>query len=144
MNMIPEWLTITTGALVLIVGFVFHWLGQLICVVNWDLATRLGLQEKAMLPEHKVYEHGTAVADVLIGWTYGVAGVGLLLGSQWGFKLAWIPGAILVYHGLSAWVWEDNRRRSGHQFFSGPFRVVWCSANVITGGMCLFVGWHTC
>ncbi|MDH3890180.1 MAG: hypothetical protein OEV49_03780 [candidate division Zixibacteria bacterium] len=144
MSMTPEWLTILTGVLVLIVGFIFHWLGQLISVVNWGLATRMGLQEQVMLPEHKVYEHGTAVADVLIGWTYGLAGVGLLLGAQWAFRLTWIPGAVLVYHGLNAWFWEANRRKSGHQFFSNSLRVGWCSANIITGGLSLFVAWHNC
>ncbi|MBU8934139.1 MAG: hypothetical protein KOO62_09035 [candidate division Zixibacteria bacterium] len=144
MNTIPEWLVTTTGILVLIVGFIFHWLGQLISVINWGLATRLGLQEQVMLPEHKVYEHGTAMADVLIGWTYGVAGIGLLLGSQWGFKLAWIPGAILVYHGFSAWFWESNRRNSGYPFFSDLLRVSWCVANIVTGGLALFVAWRSC
>ena len=100
MNMGPDWLAITTGILALIVGFLFHWIGQLVSVLNWNLATRLGFQEKVMLPEHKVYEHGTAMADVLVAWIYGVAGVGLLLGARWGFKLAWIPGSILIYHGM--------------------------------------------
>ena len=142
MNTVPDWLSMTTGVLVLVVGFLFHWLGQLVSVLNWDLATRLGLQEKVMLPEHKVYEHGTAVADVLVGWSYGVTGVGLLIGAGWGFKLAWIPGSILVYHGLSAWFWEANRRKSGHQFFSNALRIIWCGANVGVGVLCLFVAWN--
>jgi hypothetical protein len=141
---VPQWMTVTTGVLVLIVGFVFHFLGQLVSLINWDLATRLGLQEKAMPPEYKVYEHGTAVADVLVGWTYGVAGIGLVLGTQWGFKLAWIPGAILIYHGLSAWFWEANRRKAGHGLFSNTLRIGWCAINVLTGGLCVYVAWRGC
>jgi hypothetical protein len=41
---------------------------QLISVLNWDLATRIGLQEEALLPEYKEYEHAVAVADVALGW----------------------------------------------------------------------------
>jgi hypothetical protein len=105
---------IVAGVAILIVGFVFHFLGQLVSVINWDRATRLGLQEKHMLPEYRVYEHAIAVADVMLGWVYGIAGVGLILGATWGYKLAAIPGAILVYHGISAWFWERNRRTAGH------------------------------
>jgi hypothetical protein len=49
-----------------------------------------------MLPEHKVYEHGTAVADVLIGWIYGVAGVGLLFGFSGSGRLIDASRGILV------------------------------------------------
>jgi hypothetical protein len=31
------------GVLILVVGFCFHWLGQLVSVLNWNLATRIGL-----------------------------------------------------------------------------------------------------
>ncbi len=101
---------IVAGVLVLIVGFGFHWIGQLFSVLDWERATRIGLQEKTLLPEYKVYEHGIAVADVTIGWIYGIAGLGLILNAEWGYRLAWIPGSILIYHGISAWVWEGNRR----------------------------------
>ncbi len=144
MNQTPDWLVITTGVLVLIIGFVFHWLGQMISVLNWDLATRLGLQERTMISEHKAYEHGTAVADVLIGWVYGFAGVGLLLGSTWGFKLAWIPGATFLYHGLITWFTEGNRRKSGLRYFSNLSRTLWCLGNVATGLLCLYVAWRSC
>ena len=42
---------VIAGTLVLIVGFGFHWLGQGLSVLNWSLATRLGLQEEGMPAE---------------------------------------------------------------------------------------------
>jgi hypothetical protein len=133
--------SIVTGVLVLIVGFGFHWLGQLISVLNWERATRIGLQEKTLLPEYKVYEHAIAVADATIGWVYGIAGLGLILNAEWGFRLAWAPGSILIYHGVSAWVWEGNRRAAGHRTWSNAMRIGWCSANVLTGAMAILVAW---
>lgn len=135
---------VITGALVLLIGFLVHWIAQGISVLNWGLATRLGLQERGMPPEYKVYEHAIAVADSLLGWIYGVAGVGLILGASWGYKLAWIPGSILVYHALSFWVWTGNARRSGVRLATGenPFRTGWFVANLLTGLMALFVAWN--
>ena len=133
---------VVAGVFILIVGFCFHWIGQLISVLNWDLATQFGLQEKGMPPEYKVYEHAIAIADTAMGWLYGVAAVGLFLDAEWGYKLAWIPGAILVYHAISAWVWEANRRAAGRRFWSDALRVGWCIANAIAGLLALLVAWY--
>lgn len=132
---------ILAGIGILIVGFVFHWGGQLVSVLNWNFATKLGLQEEGMLPEYKVYEHAIAKADVIVAWLYGVAGVGLLLGTSWGFKLAFVPGAILVYHGLNAWFCEGNRREAGHGLWSDTMRIGWCLANLVTGVFAILVAW---
>jgi len=132
---------IVAGVLIFIVGFCFHWLGQLVSVLNWDIATRLGLQEKQLPSEYKVYEHAIAVADTGMGWLYGVAAVGLMLNAEWGYKLAWIPGSILLYHAISAWVWEANRRASGHRLWGNSLRIGWCTANAITGVLALLVAW---
>jgi hypothetical protein len=132
---------ILAGIAVLIVGFAFHWCGQLVSVLNWNFATKLGLQEKKMLPEYKVYEHAIAMSDVAVGWLYAVAGIGLLLGTPWGFKLAFIPGAILLYHSLNAWFWEGNRRKAGHGLWGNAMRFAWCSANFLTGAVAILVGW---
>ncbi|MFH0878292.1 MAG: hypothetical protein V2A34_01125 [Lentisphaerota bacterium] len=132
---------IVAGILVLIVGFVFHWIGQLISVLNWDLATRLGLQEKKLPPEYKVYEHAVAVADASLGWIYGVAAAGLIADAPWGYHLAWVPGFALVYHSISAWVWEGHRRAAGHQLWSDAMRIGWCLANFIAGAMALWMAW---
>lgn len=144
MNQLFPYANIVAGALVLVVGFGFHWIGQLISILNWDLATRIGIQEKGMLPEYKVYEHGTAVADVAVGWIYGIAGLGLILGTQWGFKLAWFPGVVLVYHGISAWFWTRNQKRAGHQFMTDSMRIGWCLANVIAGLLAILIAWRGC
>jgi hypothetical protein len=132
---------IVAGTLVLVVGFVFHWIGQLISILDWNLATRIGLQEKGSLPEYKVYEHAIAVADVAIGWIYGIAGVGLILGASWGFKLAWFPGVVMIYHSISFWFWTGNQSRSGHKLTADSLRIVWSLANMTTGVLTILVAW---
>jgi hypothetical protein len=141
MSRLFPYANIVAGVLILFIGFGFHWLGQLICVLNWDKATKIGLQEKGLLPEYKAYEHAIAVADVSIGWVYGVAGIGLLMNAGWGYTLSWIPGSILFYHAISAWVWEGNRRKLGHRLMSDTLRIAWCLFNAFTGVLTLFVAW---
>ena len=46
MSQVFPYANIVAGLLVLVVGFIFHWIGQLISILNWELATRIGLQEK--------------------------------------------------------------------------------------------------
>jgi len=140
-NEIFPYANIIVGILVFIVGFIFHWIGQLISVVNWKYATKIGLQEKEMIPEYKVYEHAIAVADVMIGWIYGIAAVGLILNISWAYKLAWIPGVILIYHSLSFWFWIGNQNKSGHTTTTNTFRVVWFLLNFITGTLCILIIW---
>lgn len=132
---------ITAGALILIVGFGFHWIGQLISLINRDLAIRIGLWEAGMPPEYEVYENAIAVADVAIGWIYGIVGIGLILGAQWGYTLAWIPGVILIYHSISFWFWTGNQKKAGHQltFTKNPARAGWFLANFITGMLAVTV-----
>jgi hypothetical protein len=138
-----QYISIITGLLVLIVGFGFHWIGQFISVVNRDLAIRIGIWEKDNLPEYEVYENAMAIADVLIGWTYGIAGAALILGSSWGYKLAWIPGVILLYHSLSFWFWTANQEKAGHvtAFTKNPARTAWFLANFVTGVLAISVAW---
>lgn len=135
---------VIVGVLVLVVGFAFHWLGQALSLLNWELAERLGLQEKGMLPEHRVYEHAIAVADVTIGWSYGLAGIGLLMGASWGYKLAWVPGVVLIYHAVSFWTWTGNQRRMGHSTSTTqtPFRIGWTAANLVTGLLAILLAWN--
>ena len=137
MNLHFPYANIVAGILVFIVGFIFHWIGQVISVLNWELATRLGLQERSLPPEYKVYEYSIAVSDSLLAWVYGAAAFGLLTGAPWGLKLAWIPGFALIYHGISAWVWEGQRRKAGHKLWSNGMRIAWSSANVLTGTVAL-------
>lgn len=109
--MIFPYINILAGVLILIVGFIFHFIGQLISLINWDFAVRMGIAEKNILPEYRAYEEGMAVADVVIGWIYGFIGVGLILGAPWSFTLAWIPGVIMIYHSISFWFWSSNQER---------------------------------
>jgi hypothetical protein len=132
---------IVAGVMILIVGFCFHWTGQLVSIMNWDLATRFGLQEKNLVPEFKVYEHAIAAADGAVAWIYGVAAIGLFLNADWGYKLAWIPGSILIYHAISAWVWERNRREIGHKLWNETMRIGWCGFNAATGILAIIVAW---
>jgi hypothetical protein len=74
-----------------------------------------------------------------MGWLYGVAVVGLLLNAEWDYKLAWIPGSILLYHAISASVREVNRRTAGHRFWSNSLRIGWYTANAVTGVFALLV-----
>ena len=135
---------ILTGILVLIVGFVFHWIGQLITIINWEFATKIGLQEKRMPKEFKVYEHAIAIADVLIGWIYCIAGVGLIFDIPWSYKLLWFPGIILIYHGISVWFWMGNQKKIGYQLTSDSFRIFWSSINLITGILATIIAWQAC
>ena len=98
MNEIFPYANIVTGILIFIVGFIFHWIGQFTSIINWEFATKQGLQENGLPKEYKVYEHAFAVADSLVGWIYGIAAIGLFLRTSWGFKLAWFPGILLILH----------------------------------------------
>ena len=126
---------------ILVVAFGFHFVGQTFSVLNWRLACRLGLQEVDSPSDYYPYEHGTAVGDMLLGWIYPIAPIGLLLDAEWAYKLAWIPGAILLYHGVSSWFWEADRRAAGHQLQSDAFRAIWCGANILTGLIAILVAW---
>lgn len=141
MDQVFPYANVVAGVLVLMVGFVLHWIGQLVSVCNWDFATRLGLQEKGMPPEFRVYEHAIAGADAVIGWVYGIAGIGLILGTPWGYKLAMIPGSILLYHGISFLFWTGNQRRIGLSLVATPFRFGWSLTNIIGGLFTLIVAW---
>lgn len=133
---------LVTGILVLIIGFVFHWLAQLISLINWNFAIKIGLQEKSMLKEFKVYEHAIASADVLIGWIYGIAGIGLILNLEWSYKLLWFPGIILIYHGICVWFWMSNQKNIGYKLVSDNFKLIWSTINIITGVLATITAWQ--
>jgi len=132
---------IVVALLILIVGFCFHWVGQLISVLNWDFATKIGLQESKLLKEYKVYEHAIAVSDVFFGWIYGVASIGLFLNASWGYKLAWFPGIVLSYHSLNFWFWTRNRRKDGNKLIADFVRIGWFTANFLTGLLSIILAW---
>ena len=132
---------IVIGVLIFIVGFCFHWIGQLVSVINWEFASKIGLQEPKLIKEYKVYEHAIAIADSLIGWIYGFAALGLILNVSWGYKLAWFPGIILLYHSLSFWFWTSNRNRDGNKLESNTMRIGWSLSNFVTGILAILLAW---
>jgi hypothetical protein len=145
MEQIFPYANIVAGVLILLVGFGIHWIGQLICLVNRDLAMRLGFLEKGLPPEFEVYEMGIAAADVALGWIYGLAGIGLILNTSWSYKLAWFPGVVMIYHALSFWFWSGNQKKMGFQsqVTRNPGRIIWFLANMISGVLAVLVAWNS-
>ena len=143
MNHLFPYDNIIVAVLLFIVGFVFHWVGQLISVVNWQFASKIGLQETRMLKEYKVYEHATAISDSILAWIYGVAAIGLVIGVPWSYKLAFIPGSILVYHSLNFWFYTRNQRNDGHILHSNSLRIGWTVMNTLTGILSLIIAWNS-
>ena len=141
MNYLFPYDNIVVGILILIIGFGFHWIGQTISIVNWKFATKIGLQESKMPKEYRVYEHAIAVGDSLIGWIYGFAAVGLFLNVSWGYKLAWFPGVILIYHSFCFWFWTKNRNKDGNKLESNVMRIGWTLANFIAGLLTILLSW---
>ncbi len=129
-----------TAVSVFIVGFLFHFVGQLISVSNWEYARKIGLQERGP-KEYKVYEHGIALADVTIGWVHGVAAVGLFLGAPWSFKLIWVPGVILVYHSFCYLFWTNNQTKDGNRVISDSSKFIWFFVNLAPGLCAIVVAW---
>lgn len=142
MNTLFPYDHVVVGVLIFIVGFIFHWVGQLISIMNWKFASRIGLQESNLPKEYKVYEQAIAVADSLLGWVYGLAAVGLILDASWGYKLAWFPGVVLVYHSLSFWFWTRNRNKDGNSMESKTMRIGWALANFSTGLLTILLAWN--
>ncbi len=130
---------IVVGILVLILGFLFHFVGQLICILNWEFAQKIGLQEEDLLPEQKFYEHGIAAADVAIGWIYPIVAIGLILDLSWAYQYALIPGIIFVYHGIFYWVMQGNHMKAGKPLETGPLRYIWFVFNLTTGLLAILI-----
>jgi len=130
---------IIIGILIFIVGFIFHWFGQLISLINWDYAKKIGLQEEKNLPEYEVYERAVAVADVLIGWIYPIVAVSLFFNASWAFTLAWIPGVVFIYHSLFYWVMKGNQNKAGNRTTSNAMRFTWFLINFVSGILTLLL-----
>lgn len=131
---------ILAGALVLIVGFGIHWLSQVSLFINWELMPRhgFGLNISA---NTKGYDRFIAISDITIGWMYGIIGVGLFLGTDWGYVLAWIPGVILSLEGISYWV-MTSKKHAPERKFSYFTRIEWSALNLVTGLFIILVAWN--
>ena len=77
--------------MVIIVGFVFHWLGQLTYLLNREFATKIGLVEPGILPEYEVYELAIAHSHQDMSEVFFVReGVGVIRIDQQEYDL--VPG----------------------------------------------------
>lgn len=132
---------ILVGILLFIVGVIFHWIGQVVSVINWEFARKIGIREKKTLPEFETYERGMAMAEALIGWIYAIVAIGLIYDIIWVYPLAWFPGSILIYHSISYWFWIGNQNKSGKSTTSNKFRIIWFLLNFITGIFCILIAW---
>jgi len=124
---------IIVGLLILILGGGLHWLGQLISVINWDLAMKLGIVDEKITPEYKTYEHGIAMADSILGWIYTLAAIGLILDYSWAYELIWIPAAIFIYHGISFYFWVGNQTKLGKPTYERNMHIFWPLINIGIG-----------
>lgn len=139
LNDIIPYANIIVGILVFVVGFIFHWIGQLISIINWEYAKKIGLQENKALPEYKVYEHAIATSDVSIGWIYGIVAIGLIIDTTWAYTLVLIPGAVFVYHSLFFWKLIGNQNKFGHPTTTNATRITWFLLNFITGILAIII-----
>ena len=82
-----------------------------------------------------------AISDITIGWLYGIIGVGLFMGAEWGYVLAWIPGIILTFEGISYWILtgKNHMQALADSYFT---RVEWSVLNLFTGLFIIAVAWH--
>jgi len=65
----------------------------------------------------------------------------LMLNIPWAYKLAWFPGVVLIYHGLSFWFWAGNQNKLGYHINTNKFRITWVAANIVTGVLTILVIW---
>jgi hypothetical protein len=128
---------IIAGILILIVGFGFHFLSQLMGYLHWEPEVKHGFIIN-MPVKSKGYAHIIALSDVLIGWSYAIIGSGLYLGKSWGYVLAWIPGIIFTFEGIGYWFWSGHQQR-----FKDPLRtrIEWSTLNIICGLFIVLVAW---
>ncbi|MBN1268034.1 MAG: hypothetical protein JXB04_00460 [Kiritimatiellae bacterium] len=76
----------------------FGWVGQLISGLNYSLAQKLGLQEKAggTDPLFRRAERNTARWDALVLWPLSLAGILMLANLPWWPYIALIAGGIYL------------------------------------------------
>ena len=142
MNELFPYAHIIAAVLILIIGFGYHWLGQIARLLNWQPASYKGLQEFDEPYRSKTFQHATAETDVTIGWIYGVIGFGLFLGSSWAFTAAWVPGILFIYHAINYWFWTGDEKKEGQEVVSKMIRIEWTLSNLLTGILCISIAWH--
>jgi hypothetical protein len=88
----------TTLAIVCILFGAFGWVGQVISGINYELAQKLGLQEKSegTDPLFRLAERNAARWDGVVLWTLILAGILMLLDSAWWPPVALVAGGIYL------------------------------------------------
>lgn len=127
------------GVLILIVGFGFHFLGQLMGFLHWEPELKHSFIINMPI-KSTGYEHLVAVSDIAIGWSYAIIGMGLYLGRPWGYTLAWIPGIILLLEGSSFLTWCCLKKVQKPDL-SLLERVEWGSLNIVSGLFIILIAW---
>ena len=136
-------MTLTATGIVCVIFGLVCVIGQLISVINFDLAQRLGLQERndATEPLYRQLELNTARWDLVVLWTLPAAGALMLVDHAWWPYLALIAGGVhvdtagretakvlgLSGHGVKTGSLKETRLFFG--FLGTMFLIgVWCVA----------------
>ena len=131
---------VALGVLCVLFGSVI-WFGQIISSVNYELATRVGLQEPTSEtdPLFQRAELNTARWDCVVLWTILAAGILMLLNNSWWPYFALIAGGVYIDTGgreIAKWASlkaEDVRTGSTKDAIVGG--IVF--SLMIIGGLCL-------
>lgn len=88
---------IALGVLSILFGSLI-WFGQIISAVNYEFASRVGLQEPMSEtdPLCQRSELNTARWDCLVMWTFLAAGILMLLNNSWWPYLALVAGGVYI------------------------------------------------
>ncbi len=91
-------MTLTVTGIVCVVFGLVCVVGQLISVVNFELAQKLGLQERndATEPLYRRLELNTARWDLVVLWTLPATGILMLVDHAWWPYMALVAGGIFV------------------------------------------------
>lgn len=118
---------VTAGIVLILLGLV-AWGGQLVSVVSWDRAVRLGLQEAEdnVEPAFLADARAEALWDVFTLWPLIVAGALLAAGSsEWPF-FGLVGGATYLYFGGRGILTRREMMRMGLRIGdSGNVAVAW-------------------
>ena len=128
------------GVLVLIVGFGIHWLNRVALYLHWEFMPRHGFGI-IFGDSQNNYNRWITISDMTIGWLYGVIGVGLILGMDWGYDLAWIPGVILTLEGISYWI-NNGKKKSDPAQYTYFTPSEWKVLNLLTGLFVIIIAWN--
>jgi hypothetical protein len=109
----------TTLGIVCILFGALGWIGQIISGINYELAQKLGLQEKSegTDPLFRLTERNAARWDSVVLWTLIVAGILMLLNSAWWPPIALVAGGIYLdaagREAVKCWSLKQSGVRTG-------------------------------